>query len=353
MFLVSLSAMAGSWEVLLLKDGTGKGKTCFPEESASSCGEDESGSATSFVLDDEVKILAQPDQGSAFKEWRGDCESRSPQCKLAIKKKPNRKPLEATAVFEKVAPPSLSGTDFCFLLYDMKADKFVKEIGGDRCKERFPACSTFKVPLAVMAFDAGILKDENVMLKWDGRKESREAVNRDHNAKTWMRDSVVWFSQRLTPLMGAKKFQKYLDGFDYGNRDFSQGITTAWLVSPSEKKKGLRASAYDQIAFMKKLWRDQLPATARAMKLTREITFLEASPNGFKMSGKTGSGLYDKAGTRHLGWFISHIEKDGREYLAVVNFSDLESGKKGYGGPRAKAATKELLTAEGLWAEGN
>lgn len=240
-------------------------------------------------------------------------------------------------------------TDLCFLLYDMKADKYVREIGGDRCKERLPACSSFKVPLAVMAFDAGILKDENVMLKWDGRKESREVVNRDHNAKTWMQDSVVWFSQRLTPQLGAKRFQTYLDGFEYGNHDFSEGLTTAWLVSPSETNKGLRISAYEQIAFMKKLWRDQLPASKRAMKLARQITFLEKSPNGFRLSGKTGSGLYDKTATRHLGWFISHLEKEGQEYLAVVNLSDLEPGDKGYGGPRAKEAAKNFLTAEGLW----
>lgn len=254
-----------------------------------------------------------------------------------------------TPAAEKPAPRVLDKTDFCFLLYDMKAEKFVREVGGDRCKEHLPACSSFKVPLAVMAFDAGILKDENLLLKWDGRKESREVVNQDHNAKSWMRDSVVWFSQRLTPRLGAKRFQRYLDGFEYGNRDFSDGIKTAWLISPSETGKGLRVSAYGQIEFMKRLWRDQLPVSHRSMKLTREIMFLETSPNGFRLSGKTGSGLYDKAASKHLGWFISHVEKDGQQYLAVLNLSDLEPGAKGYGGPRAKAATKEFLAAEGLW----
>lgn len=237
----------------------------------------------------------------------------------------------------------------CFLLYNMKTKTFDKVIGEATCRERFPAFSSFKVPLAVMAFDSGVLKDENVILKWDGVKNSRVEENQDHNAKTWMRDSVVWFSQRITPKLGKKKFQKYLNDFNYGNKDFSTGLTTAWLQSPATGK-GLRISAYEQVDFMKSLWTDQLPVTKRSMQLTREITFLETSPKGFELSGKTGSNFYDKERKFHCGWFISHIQKGNLEYIAVTNISDLKPyPQPGYGGPRAKQITKDLLAAEGLW----
>lgn len=241
-------------------------------------------------------------------------------------------------------------TEACFLLYNMKTQQFEKTIGEENCRKSYPACSTFKVPLSVMAFDAKVLKDENEILKWDGKKDEREAVNHDHNAKTWMRDSVVWFSQRITPKLGKKRFQKYLDQFNYGNKDISAGIKTAWLVLPNDPGPALKISAYEQVDFMKKLWANKLPASARAIQLTKEITFLETSPKGFRLSGKTGSSFYDKDRKVALGWFVSHLEKEDKEYLAVTNFRDLEPfPEKSYGGLRAKEVTKQILTDQGLW----
>jgi beta-lactamase class D len=243
--------------------------------------------------------------------------------------------------------PEMKG---CFVLYNMKTKTFDKVIGRKNCEEQFPACSTFKVPLAVMAFDSGVLKDENQILKWDGIKGVRDVTNQDHNAKTWIRDSVVWFSQRITPLIGEKKLQKYLNDFKYGNKNISTGITEAWLVSPSDKRTGLKLSAYEQIDFMKKLWTDQLPVTKDSMRITRELTFLENSPKGFKLSGKTGSGFYDKDHKVHLGWFVSHLKNKNQEYIVVSNLSDLKPVESNeYGGTRAKAVTKKILTDLGLW----
>jgi beta-lactamase class D len=239
----------------------------------------------------------------------------------------------------------------CFLLYNMTTKVFDVVMNEENCRKRLPACSTLKIPLAVMAFDSGILADENQVLKWDGEKRSREVLNRNHDAKSWLNNSVVWFSIQITSQLGAKKLQKYLDTFDYGNRDISSGIEGSWLISPTEgNKPALKISAYEQVAFMKKLWADDLPTSKKASKLTREITYLETSPNGFELSGKTGSNFYDSAETIRLGWFVSHLKRDKQEYIAVTTFSDLASSiESSSGGERAKMLTKEILASLGLW----
>jgi beta-lactamase class D len=242
-----------------------------------------------------------------------------------------------------------AGMKGCFLLYNLKTNTFEKTI-GEACEERFPACSSFKVPLAVMAFDSGVLKDEKQVLKWDGEKRFLEAWNKDQDAKSWMHESVVWFSQRLIPKLGKKKFKEYLSKFKYGNEDVSTGITSAWLNSPSDPRGSLAINAFEQVEFMKKLWINELPVTKRSMEITRQITYLETSPNGFKLSGKTGSNFYDGARKIQLGWFISHIGNGEKEYIAVTNLSDLkpiETDK--FGGYRAKEITKSMLKEAGLW----
>ena len=242
-----------------------------------------------------------------------------------------------------------AGKKSCFLLYNIATKAFEKEM-GDGCKDALPACSTFKVPLAVMAFDAGILKNENTKFKWDGTVDLRKEVNHDHTAKTWMRDSVVWYSQRLTPQLGKVRFQRYLDDFNYGNKDLSGGITQAWLNSGVDGKPALKITAYEQIEFMNKLWTDALKVNKKAMKLTRDITVLEESPKGFKLNGKTGSNFLDKEKKLRLGWYIAHLQSGSKEYIVAANFTDLAPQDGGtYGGLETKETVKQILGDLGLW----
>jgi len=68
---------------------------------------------------------------------------------------------------------TFAGRDGCFELYDLSANKLVARYNPARCAKRLWPQSTFKVPLSLMAFDAGILKDENTSIKWDGKRTGR------------------------------------------------------------------------------------------------------------------------------------------------------------------------------------
>jgi len=214
-----------------------------------------------------------------------------------------------------------AGRDACFELYDLKAGKLVVRSDPRRCAERTSPCSTFKVPLALMAFDAGILTDENSPMKWDGTKTSRDIWNRDQTAATWMRDSVVWFSQRLTPLLGMDKVKAYLSRFDFGNQDMTGGLTTAWLES------SLQVSPDEELRFWERFWREELPVSKHAFEMTKKITLVDTSPSGSTLHGKTGSGGVSSGGpnqesTLWLGWFVGHVSRGDREYVFVCSYSD-------------------------------
>jgi beta-lactamase class D len=172
-----------------------------------------------------------------------------------------------------------------------------------------------------MAFDSGILADENSRMAWDGTKFSRDEWNRDQTAATWMQYSVVWFSQRLTPQLGLAKVKDYLARFDFGNQDMSGGLTKAWLDS------SLQVSPDEQLRFWRKLWREELPVSKHAFEMTKKITLVDTSAAGWTLHGKTGSGDVVQAGSKRApglshGWFVGHVARGDREYVFVTSYSD-------------------------------
>lgn len=90
----------------------------------------------------------------------------------------------------------------CTLLVEAAAGRVIHESGD--CATRNSPASTFKLPLAVMGFDAGILKDPHAPV-WPYRAEyraSRDEARRDADPTWWLKESIVWYSQQLTLKLG-------------------------------------------------------------------------------------------------------------------------------------------------------
>ena len=212
-----------------------------------------------------------------------------------------------------------AGRDGCFELYDLTANKLIARYNPVHCAKRFSPASTFKVPLSLMAFDEGLLKDEHSAMKWDGRKTRRPEWNRNQTAESWMRLSVVWFSQRLTPRLGLQRIKRHLAQFRYGNEDFSGGITKAWLQS------SLLISPDEQLRFWKAFWREDLAVSKHAIAMTKKITYLGTSRAGWALNGKTGSSaeVSDKGKLlRGMGWFVGHVSRGRQSYVFVTHYMD-------------------------------
>lgn len=246
------------------------------------------------------------------------------------------------------------GKAVCFLLIDAQTGQIQKSVNEENCKVQLSACSTFKVPLAVMAFDSGILKNESSRFKWNGDHHTIEAWNQDQTAASWMKNSTVWYSQVITKKMGFQKLQSYLRKFDYGNQDISGGIKTAWLTPASfineEKGFTLKISGFEQTDFLKKLLYNKLPVSKSSQELTKKIIFLEKTEKGYNFSGKTGSGYTDGTLKRRIGWFVGMLTTPDREYVFASNFIDTQDTLNGeYGSRYAKEQAIKLLKQEGLW----
>lgn len=233
------------------------------------------------------------------------------------------------------------------LMVDAGSGRVLHRSGG--CTQRFSPCSTFKIPLGLMGFDAGILQDAHHPA-WAYRPEVHEAVRAIDKQRTdpttWEANSVIWFSREITGQLGAAKFKAYVDRFAYGNRDVrgnpgkQDGLTHSWLGS------SLAISPDEQVAFVRRLLAGGL-VSPRAHAMTRAILPMFDGSGGWRVHGKTGSGTLrgQAAGDMPMGWFVGWADK-GRRRVAFARFG-AGADVPGAGG---LAMRRELLAAIGKLA---
>lgn len=250
-----------------------------------------------------------------------------------------------------LAAAPAQGRVLCTLLADA-ASGHVLHQSGDGCAIRVPPASTFKIALALMAADSGLITGPHapVLPYRPGYPDYLPSWRHDTDPTAWMGNSVVWYSQRLTERLGMERFAAYVAGFDYGNRDLSgnpgknDGLTRAWLSA------SLEISAAEQAGFLRRLLARQLPVSDQAVALAATLTGMEGGPAGWRLHGKTGTGAPPKANgdgrdwDRAYGWFVGWLQQDGRA-LVFVRLNQDEEAQPVSAGFRARDAMLADLPA--------
>ncbi|MBS0625167.1 MAG: class D beta-lactamase [Verrucomicrobia bacterium] len=201
-----------------------------------------------------------------------------------------------------IAYTSLFSVEENFLLVDGLTNEIVLELGS-RLDERVSPWSTFKVPLCLMGYDAGILENEQDPI-WnfeEGYDDFIEAWKGPQTPQSWIRDSCIWYSKILSLKLGAETIQTYLDSMEYGNRDLSGGLAPPGSTRVAWIDSSLKISLREQIGFIQKLASEHLPVSERAIQMTKSLLFKEELSGGWKLYGRTGH-----------GWFIGWIENGPR-----------------------------------------
>ncbi len=235
--------------------------------------------------------------------------------------------------------------------------KVIEEKGN--CDAQNPPCSTFKVALALMGFDSGILKNKDFP-KWTFKKEYeahfqswykpelgiKYGWHGEHTPETYLQKSVVWFSHQITQRLGKQKFQEYVNKLNYGNKDVSgtpgkdDGLLNSWLET------SLKISPREQVEFLEKMLGTSLDVSKEAQIKTVEIMVKrdeDGQPiewDGWKVYGKTGGG------TGCHRWFIGWVKK-GEDRIVFAQYVGLmqDTPENRASAPLAIDAAKENIMA--------
>lgn len=232
----------------------------------------------------------------------------------------------------------------CTLIADAHTGSVLIE-SGPGCDTPTTPASTFKVPLALMGFDSGLLTDAHHpalpfvegYADWGG-----PAWLQVTDPQRWMEYSVVWYSQVVARELGAGTLGDYARDFGYGNADFSgdpgadNGLERSWISS------SLKLTPRQQLSFMSRFVTGRLPVSPQAIETTMSIMQQRQTSDGWQVIGKTGSafprradGSFDRA--RGWGWYVG-LARKGEEALVFVRLDQDETRQSVSGGLRARDA---------------
>ncbi|PZO43500.1 MAG: class D beta-lactamase [Pseudanabaena frigida] len=202
----------------------------------------------------------------------------------------------------------------CFVLYDLKRDRYIR-YNSSRCQKRFIPASTFKIFNSLVSLETKAIADENTVIPWNGvSNQSFPVWNQDQTMRTAFTRSVVWFYQELARRAGKENMTKYIQAAGYGNQDIADKIDSFWL------RGKLRISPEEQIKFLVRLYKEELPFSPAVMKTVKDIMIIERQDT-YTLRGKTGWGR-DVDGVKNIGWYVGYIERDNDVYFYALNFEN-------------------------------
>ncbi|WP_420132390.1 penicillin-binding transpeptidase domain-containing protein [Rhodopseudomonas sp.] len=225
--------------------------------------------------------------------------------------------------FAEVAPPrseirtSLAkrfadvGTEGTFVGYKTD-DYLIVASDAKRSGDAFSPASTFKIPNSLIALETGVVSDpDKDVFKWDGVRHSNEAWNRDHTLRSAIAVSALPVYQEIARRIGPERMQKYVDLFDYGNRNIGGGIDHFWVGGD------LKIDCIQQIDFLDRLRRRALPISKRSQDLVADILPVTKASEA-TIRAKTGL-LLGKQGQPSLGWLVGWAEKGDQQTVFALN----------------------------------
>ena len=181
-----------------------------------------------------------------------------------------------------------------------------------RIDERFVPASTSKIPHTLIALETGYANGPETLFAWDGETRTFAAWNQDQTLGSAYARSAIWVYQQIARDLGYETMAGWIERLGYGNADTGTpaDLTRYWLDGP------LAISAREQVDFLSRLVRDELPLRRNTLNVGKSIMRADAG-NGWALYAKTGWGMRDDA--PDIGWYVGWVETGGtRSELAVA-----------------------------------
>ncbi len=190
-----------------------------------------------------------------------------------------------------------------FALYNHNENEYLF-YNKDQFEQPFTPASTFKILNSLIGLETGVIEDEHTVIEWDG-VERNPVWDQDHDLQLAYQNSAVWYYQELARRVGEEAMAEWVDKADYGNENIGGGVDMFWLEG------NLRISPKQQIDFLKKLHKNEVPFSDRTIEITKRI-MVETDTTNYTLRSKTGWGIQDD---KDIGWYVGYVETKGNVFF--------------------------------------
>lgn len=198
-----------------------------------------------------------------------------------------------------------------------------------RAEKLYSPASTFKIPNTLIALNEGVVTKDSVIV-WDKKIREYESWNKDQTLLTAFKSSCVWCYQEFASKIGVEKYKKYLKELNYGNKKIGDDVTRFWL------DESLKITVFEQLSFLKRLYKNELPFKLEDMNTLKEIMIDEENED-YIIRAKTGwEGKY--------GWYVGYVETKDDVWFFAMNIDTKTKDDL----PKRKDITLEALKIKGI-----
>jgi beta-lactamase class D len=222
-------------------------------------------------------------------------------------------PVDLAAAMARIYP----GVDACVALRDQASGAEPSVSDPAVCSRRLPPCATFEIAATAIAIDRGLVPDGTTPLRRDPAAASDPPQG--VTLKEAFRTPVPWVYQEIARRIGADPFGKAVGSLRYGNGEAGASagpVDRMWL---GETGGGLALSPVEQVDFLARLKRGELPVSAEAQSRTVEVIPFERIPDGL-FAWK--SGLCGADGGQGVAWTVGWVDRGPRSTI----FAAAETG---------------------------
>lgn len=182
----------------------------------------------------------------------------------------------------------------------------------------------------------------------EGYDQRQESWKGPQSPSSWIKNSCVWYSKLLSQEIGLETIKNYLVAFEYGNHNVSTGLVQPGFRDPLWVNSSLLISPLEQVKFIQKMVRLELPVGIYAVQTTKLLLFKEEFHTGWKLYGKTGSSgseIAENGKTLEFSWFVGWMENDNYffPFAYLIRSKKIDSDQKI---PRVKQLIIESLQSK-------
>ena len=193
----------------------------------------------------------------------------------------------------------------------------IQVYGNDlsRANTEYVPASTFKMLNALIGLQHG-KATTNEIFKWDGKKRSFSAWEKDMTLGQAMQASAVPVYQELARRIGLELMQQEVQRIQFGNQQIGQQVDNFWLVGP------LKVTPKQEVQFVSALAREQLAFDPQVQQQVKVMLLLQEQ-QAYRLYAKSGWGMDVEP---QVGWLTGWVKTPQSEIVAFSLNMQMRNG---------------------------